>query len=550
MRQGKKKQYLATVYLRLSKEDGDVCAGNKQESDSISNQRDMIMSFLEKQTDIRVVQTRVDDGYTGVDFERPEFQKMMEDVRKGITNCIVVKDLSRLGRNYIEVGRYLEKIFPRLGVRFIAVNDNYDSNSLSAANDIIIPFKNLMNDSYCRDISTKIRTSLRAKIESGDFIGSFAVYGYLKSDENKNQLIVDSYAAEVVKDIFRMKLNGMSQSGIAACLNEQGILSPMEYKKSLGMNYSTPFKTGSQAKWSPVSVTRILENEIYTGVMIQGKYTTPNHKVHIREKVAEKDWVRVMNTHEPIIDSFYFNIVQKILERDTRISLKDGFVNVLSGLLFCGDCGAPMVRKVVTGRQKRGDEQTTYCYYVCKNSSNTKTCTSHRIRESLLLNTVLLSLKLQINELLDTEKAFFDIDSLGMQQYEVQKYQNRIRKETDDMKRYEALKCNIYEDFRDGLLDKRYFQKLNETYSERVDSLRESISQLEKKVLESQRNSSIPQWIKLFKENRNISELTRATAVTMIDRILVHEGGRIQILYNFGVRIMQTSLQKEDRRNA
>ena len=228
-----KKVYHASIYLRLSKEDGDVTTGSKNESNSISNQKSLIMDFLKDKHDIQVVSIREDDGYSGVDFNRPSFQLMLEDVKKGIIDCIIVKDLSRFGRNYIEVGRYLEKLFPMLGVRFIAVNDNYDSLNVDTAHDIVMPFKNLINDSYCRDLSVKIRSHLAVKRKNGEFIGAFACYGYLKDPKNKNQLIIDTYAGPVVQDIFRMKINGFSQYKIAEVLNEQGILSPMAQRNEV-----------------------------------------------------------------------------------------------------------------------------------------------------------------------------------------------------------------------------------------------------------------------------------------------------------------------------
>jgi len=208
--------YNAAGYLRLSKEDGD-----KKESDSILNQRDLITNFVKSMPEIRLCSERIDDGFSGVDFNRPAFNLMMEDVKAGRINCIIVKDLSRFGRNYIEAGRDIERIFPFLGVRFIAINDGYDSaKKRTQSDEIIIPFKNLVNDAYCRDISVKIRSQLDVKRKKGEFIGSFAVYGYLKSMENKNQLVIDPYAAKIVRDIFAWKLDGLSQQGIAGRLNE------------------------------------------------------------------------------------------------------------------------------------------------------------------------------------------------------------------------------------------------------------------------------------------------------------------------------------------
>lgn len=268
----------ATLYLRLSRDDGD-----KEESNSITGQRELLRNFIRTRPELREYAVRIDDGFTGSNFDRPSFKKMLEDVKAGRTNCIIVKDLSRFGRNYLDAGEYIEKIFPFLGVRFIAVNDNYDSfGGKNVSDELIIPFKNLINEAYCRDISVKVRTQLEVKRKSGQYIGAFAVYGYLKDDADKNHLIVDEYAADIVRDIFSWKLEGMSPQDIAARLNHSGVLSPMEYKKSLGMKFATSFKANPQAVWSANAVLRVLKNPVYTGVLIQGKETTPSYKVRKR----------------------------------------------------------------------------------------------------------------------------------------------------------------------------------------------------------------------------------------------------------------------------
>ena len=271
MYQNINKIYHAAIYVRLSKEDGDISSSAKLESNSISNQKALILDFLKDKKDIEVVSVRVDDGYSGSNFDRPAFQAMLEDIRRGIVDCVVVKDLSRFGREYIDSGKYIERLFPALGVRFIAINDNYDSlEGKSQADEIVIPFKNLINDAYCRDISIKIRSHLEVKRKNGEYIGAFTPYGYKKDDSDKNKLVVDTYAADIVKEIFRLKLSGMSQTAIANYLNDQGVLSPMEYKHSLGINIQDNFKRHEQAEWSAMSVKRVLENEVYIGTLIQG----------------------------------------------------------------------------------------------------------------------------------------------------------------------------------------------------------------------------------------------------------------------------------------
>ena len=271
-------------------------------------------------------------------FERPAFKRLIEDVKKKKINCIIVKDLSRLGRNYIETGRYLEKIFPFLGVRFIAVTDHYDSAAESDdADQIIVPFKNLINDAYCRDISIKIRSQLDVKRKNGQFIGSFAGYGYQKDPENKNHLIIDEYAAEIVRFIFNLKMGGYSSQRIATKLNEMGVLPPLEYKRSRGMKYNSGFRSGANPKWAVTTVNRILTNELYTGTMVQGKNRKINYKVKECRPVAEENWIRVEKTHEAIIAEEIFQYVQSLLELDTRTAPDEDSVYLFSGFLRCGD---------------------------------------------------------------------------------------------------------------------------------------------------------------------------------------------------------------------
>lgn len=336
--------YNADIYLRLSDDDGD-----KPESNSIKNQREFITEFLKSMPEIRIHAERKDDGFSGVDFFRPGIQEVLQDVRSGAVNCVVVKDLSRLGRNYIETGKVLQE-FADHGVRFIAINDGYDTaNAQGQASTILLPIKNLMNDSYSRDISVKIRSHLEVKKRKGQFVGAFAAYGYLKSPDDKNQLVVDDYAAEVVRDIFRWKLEGMSQQGIADRLNADGVLSPSEYKRSLGMKYISGFKSNPQAKWSAVAVGRILKNPLYIGVMVQGKTGRPNYKIKKLMEKPEDEWIRVPGAHEPIISEVDFRTVSGLLRRDTRIAVQKKTVYPFSGLLFCADCKQNMLRVLFVG---------------------------------------------------------------------------------------------------------------------------------------------------------------------------------------------------------
>lgn len=538
------KVYRASVYLRLSKEDGDVASGSKNESNSIANQKSLILDYLKDKPDIQVVSVREDDGYSGVDFNRPGFQQMLEDVKKGLIDCIIVKDLSRFGRNYIEVGRYLEKLFPMLGVRFIAVNDSYDSLSADSAYDIVMPFKNLINDSYCRDLSVKIRSHLAVKRRNGEFIGAFACYGYLKDPEDRHRLIVDTYAGTVVQDIFRMKINGYSQYRIADSLNQQGILSPIEYKRSLGSRFETSFKENSKALWSAKAVSRILTNEVYTGVLIQGRQTTPNHKVKVRQAVPEKDQVRVESAHTPLIDPRLFEIVQTLLERDTRTAPDKQAVFPLSGLLYCGDCGQPMIRKSTSyTSRKAGSGPLKYAYFVCHGHAKEQSCSWHRIKEKDLMEAVLQAVNHHVRSVLDTRKALQALSSAPSVQLLIQRHEQHIEKKEAELQRTRQLKTDLYEDLKDGLLDREEYLKLKLEFDARIEEAGEAIRHHLQQIQSlKENNTQYYAWMDYFKEFGELQELTRWAAAITINRILVFEDNRIRILFNFEDAFLQAQV--------
>lgn len=521
---GEDKIYKAAVYVRLSKEDGD-----KVESNSISNQKEYIKDFLKEKDDVCICSERIDDGYSGVNFDRPAFNLMMEDIKSGKINCVVVKDLSRFGRNYIESGRYIERIFPFLGVRFIAINDNYDSaGGENQSDSLIIPFKNLMNDEYAKDISIKIRSHLDMKRRGGQFIGSFATYGYMKTLEDKNKLEVDEYASKVIQDIFKWKLFGMSGQSIASKLNELGILSPMEYKEDLGLNYTTSFKINNQAKWTAVSVSRILKNEIYIGVMEQGKESTPNYKIKTKFRKPKEEWFRVENNHESIISVSDFNTVKHLLMADTRIAPNEKSVYLFSGVLKCGDCHRSMVRKTVPSNKKK------YIYYVCSTNKADNSCSSHRISNKNLEDAVFYSIKAQIDYMLDLERILEVIEKLPLQMVEVRKLDTRITKKQEEIQKYKQLKISIYEDQNTGFISQEEYEDLKEIYTTKCEDAEEALTLLKHeidKVVKSNSNDSL--WIEEFKKYSSIHTLNRKMLVTLIDHITIFEGGRIDIVLNY-----------------
>lgn len=528
------KTYLCGGYLRLSKEDDDIAKSETLQSNSIENQKEYIEDYLQSKPEIRVVDFYIDDGYSGVNFDRPDFQRMLQDIKDKKINCVIVKDLSRLGRNYIEVGKYIERLFPFLGVRFIAINDNFDSaDDAALSNNIIVPFKNLINDAYCRDISIKIRSHLEVKRKRGEFIGAFPVYGYMRG-EDKNKLIVDPCAAEIVKEIFAMKMEGMSQQAIADELNRLGVLSPAEYKKERGSGYKTVFQTHSRAKWTAVAVLRVLTNEVYMGTLIQGKESTPNYKVRVREKKPKEEWIRVENAHEAIISRTDFELISDILQKDTRVSTGKSAVSVYSGYLVCADCGCSMVRKKV----RSGSLE--YVYYVCSGNKKDKDiCSSHRISENTLNMAITKTLQLHLKQLGDLQESIRYIRETSGNSDKIKKLVLQSEKRKEDIEKYNRLKLECYEDYKKELITQDEYMLFKKELDNRIEEIQRAITELgKKKRMLLDGGYEKESLLEKFLTSKEI-ELKRSILVRFISRIYVYEDHRIEIIFRYQDEIRQ-----------
>lgn len=521
--------FKVAIYLRLSKEDDDLScsSGAKSESNSISNQRKLIYDFMKLHPELELYDEYKDDGKSGSNFDRAEFQRMMKDIEAGKVNCVVVKDQSRFGRDYIDVGKYKEKIFPKLGVRFITINEGYDSLSATSSDDLAFTINSFVYDFYIRDISTKIRTNLTAKKQNGEYAGAFVAYGYVKDSNDKSKLVVDQFAADVVRDIFRWKIEGLSPQNIAVRLNELGIPSPAEYKKLSGSNYKTSFQTSSKAVWSHVSVRRILKNEIYLGVMIQGKRTTPNYKTKTVVTKAESEWLRVEGTHEAIISLRDFELVQELLRDDTHCRAGDVTVPVYAGRIYCGDCGATAVRKTVSYAGKR------YVYYVCNANKHDKTvCSRHSIREDILGQVIYQTVRHQIDLLLDVDKALRQFENLSWEKHKLKQLDASIEIQEEVVRKNNTLRLGIYEDLRAGLLDRSEYESLKKELAERIAEATAAIEKLNKEKREILDGVSKQQsWIEQFRQYENVTELTRPMVIHLIERINIFEDSNIEIVF-------------------
>ena len=524
------KVYRTAIYARLSRDDGD-----KAESNSIVSQKALCEEFIAKHDDLKLVETFVDDGYSGVDFERPGFKAMEDAIRKRQIDCLVCKDLSRFTRNYIDGGRYLEKIFPSLGIRFIAVNDGYDTLTGDPSSDsFIIPFKNLINDAYCKDISVKIRSNLEVKRRKGKFVGPYSPYGYQKDPKDKNRLVVDDFSGDIVRQIFSLYKGGMSICRIADHLNQLGILSPMEYKLSSGINYDTKFKTGAYAKWSYTAVKRILTNEVYLGVLVQGKRGTPNHKVHVVQERDKSEWIRVENAHEALVSYDDFMAVKRMLGRDMRMVGEGSEENLFSGFVYCADCGLPMIRKVVPSGKKQ------YHYYVCSKNKRHEGCKANSISTKRVEDAVKNAIQAQIASALDICESLEYIKSLPTANRKICGFETQMAKLEEEIDRCKRMKLRIYEDLTDGVITKQEYSEFRAQY---ISAMNEKSAALErvKREMDEQAEFGGPEseWVKLFRQYNGFDKLTRRVLISLVDKVYIHEDHGVEVSFRYGDEFKQ-----------
>lgn len=520
------------LYIRLSREDDE----DKIESNSVTNQRALLQDYLKNKDEFVIYDVYIDDGYSGTDFNRPNFQRLLNDMKDNKFNTIVVKDLSRLGRNYIEVGNYIEQIFPLFKIRFISVNDMIDSyKDPTSVNNVIVPFKNLMNDEYCRDISMKVRSAFNTKKRNGDFVGAWAPYGYVKDPKNKYHLIIDEESAQTVKLIFKWALEGKGRNTIAKELNQMGVLSPTGYKqKVLNLNYANLSATsfGSDYAWTNTTISQILKNRVYVGDMVQCKERVVSYKIHKIIKNPKEDWIIVENTHEPIVDRETFNKIQDLLfSRDSRVE-KSGELSKFAGHIRCADCKRAMNKKTLSNKNRNRD----YWYYVCSTYRNKSKnlCTKHSIRNDKLEEAVLEAIKLQVSLVIEMEEILKEINKSKTVSLRNDNIENNIKRQESELEKNKKLKKLSYEDWKLGVITQEEYIEYSESYTKKINEIEETLKYLyeEKQKYKTQVQSD-NSWIDIFKKNKNITELTKEIIDELINCIYVHEGTKITIDFRF-----------------
>lgn len=513
----------AAVYIRLSKEDK-----NKTESDSVVTQKEIVKEYLKLHPDIDFVDFYIDDGFTGTDFDRPGFQRLKEDVVSGKVNCVIVKDLSRFARNAAGSGNYIDDLFVRHRVRFISINNGLDtmSGEMNAATRCItVGVTNVLNESVSATTSVNVRGSLNVRRNNGEFIGSFASYGYIKDPEDRHKLIVDEEAAAVVRMIFEKFVSGVSIYEITYQLNEMGLPNPSAYKKQKGMNYRHPSGKITDGMWPESSVRRILKNEMYIGNMVQGKNTKISYKIKQCVAVPKEEWYVVEGTHEAIIDTETFEKAQSLFNHNIRRSSEKDEVDLFAGFVKCADCGRVM------GKKSNDNKNREYHYYRCETAKKTrrKACTNHTIRIDKMEKAVLVFLQKMVEVATEYDEMIKAINSGAKRKTKTDLLAKALENQLKNREFLERMILELYPDFKKGIISAEEYMSLKNDCNNKLAKVDEDIKLTKEKIEEQENGMENNSFVESFKKLGNIEKLTRALVVDLIEEILVHEDSRITV---------------------
>ena len=501
------------LYIRLSREDGNV------ESLSVVNQKALLKDYLDNHFvgAYEFIDYYVDDGMTGTDSERENFQRMLGDIDCGAVTCVIVKDPSRLSRNYIEAGQYMEILFVKKKVRFISLTLPSVDSFLQPEqmNSIAVPIQNVINDDFCRQTSMKIRRTFDYKRKTGQFIGAFAPYGYQKAPDNKNRLIIDENTAPILRDIFDWFVrDGMSKKGIAKHLNRLGIPNPAAYKKQNGMKYHNSQIGKNDGFWNPSTIDDILHNQMYIGHMVQGKQRVTSYKIHTRERVDEKDWFICEDTHEAIIDGNTFQTAQDLLQRDTRVPNGDSHVYLFSGFVRCADCKKSMQRNKSNGT----------LYYVCRTNRDKGICTRHSVKESVLAKVVLAVIRQQVGLIISIADTIKDINESPLSHNKSHRLDTLLKQRREDKDKLVNICDSLYPDLKNGVITNDEYHRMKEKYMEQLKRVQETIDllEVEQNVIQAGITTQNP-YFSHFVKYHTIKELDRGLLTELVDTIYVHQ---------------------------
>lgn len=527
------KVYQAAIYARLSRED------NLSNSDSIENQIALLERYIDARPYLQLADIFADNGFTGTDFERPEWQRLMEAVQQRKINCIIVKDLSRLGRNYIETGEFLEKICPFFGIRFIAVNDNFDTDTAEANGQLSVSLSNIINDYYAKDISRKVTSALRSKMEKGEYIGSWEKYGYVKSSENKNQLIVNPETAPVVRMIYQWRSEGMSYMGINKKLNDMGIPSPGQYKADRGIvtnNNQKPRKI----LWNKHMVTDILKDITYLGHLAQRKTTQCLYAGIPFSRTEEQDWIQVENTHEAIIEPELFEKVQEINKKAAAAQKANRgkydhlpkAKNIYGKKFTCADCGSVMklVRSISTNKDK------VYFTFKCPTHEEhgARACTAKRMRKADVDEAVLSSIKAQFELFLDCREALDSLLKAKKKQVKKAGKSDQAKELKKQLEKKKSVFSGLYRDLREGLIDDQDYAQTREILMEDISRLEKQLAELKSAKAEYEEPLQEAKiWETLIEKYAHAEEISEELADAMIESMQMNGDNSLSIQFRY-----------------
>ena len=522
------KEFKTAAYIRLSIEDS-----GKPGSDTIEGQRNLILAYIEGQADLRLVEVYCDNGHTGTNFDRPDFERMMEDVRRGKINCIVVKDLSRFGRNYHETSNYLLRIFPFLGVRFVAVNDNFDTETaVETEYGLVMPLKNIINDTYSRDISRKISSAIETKERRGEFIGVYAPYGYRKSDDDRHKLALNPETAPIIQEIFALRLQGMGYTGIARLLNGRGVPSPGAYLYQCGLSKQEKYRDAIWAVWN---IKEILRDEVYLGHLVQGRRTNAAYEQTRKERNAPVDeWRVCRNAHEPLIDEDTFAAVQRITAENRRryeesLGKADDLKtpSLFRGLVYCGDCGKALARRHVYNR--RQDGRIYYYNYLCVTSvKKAGACTPKNLKETKLAEVVEDTVRCHLNAVAELERRCLQVwdEKTTARRLSIER---KMAEEERCLSRNMTLLEGLYAQLVDGVIERDEYLSMKEHYQAEYLKARGRYDELAKAAQDILCCGPSNPMFEVCRPFYQVEMLTRDLIQALIARITVYDGNRLDI---------------------
>lgn len=511
--------YRVGLYIRLSREDKKI-----GESESITNQRQFLLNWIEAQG-YELVGIYIDDGFTGTNFDRPGFQQMIKDIEDKKIDMVVTKDMSRLGRDYIETGNYLEKYFPTKGVRYVAVTDDIDT-AVNSSNNDMAPFKAVFNDMYAKDISKKIRTALRTKQEQGLWVGGCPPLGYMADPENKNHLVPDPEEDWIVKKIFDLALNGNTIYQIRTILTNEGVPTRAMIKGKVN-NRLSHATTSTNGIWSTKTVKNILTNQLYTGDMIQNRRTKINYKIKKTVWNDKEDWIIVENKHEALVSKENFEVIQNMLPKNSIRPTKKNY-RLLDGLLYCHECN----HKIGICNPRKSDGRT---YIVCnyyRMNSKYNVCTSHSFNYDNLEDAIITTIRKLAEKFLNK----IDLE----RQSEKLKFESPKEKIKNDLFKLQTKHENTLQN-----LDKIYMDKIEEKITEEmynrvynkmkieIDNIKVEIENLQKKLNSTEENIKKFDCEKYLEDFISMKNITRDMLLKLIDKIYVHSDKQIDINFNF-----------------